>query len=154
MTINDDKQKKNAVDLLRETSPTGARILSLVAAHKEMIVKEIKPLGLYLGQEMVLLSLAENQPCSQNELASYLCIDHSTVTTSLSRMEKNGLVTRKKSDQDKRVTLVELTSSGLDTAEKVKDILGKSEVTMTEGLSNDDLQTFCRVASAIVNNLN
>jgi len=139
--------------LLQQIGPIGADIVGLGTVHHAVIANRIKSLELYPGQEMMLLSLAEKQPCSQNDLVKYLCVDHSTVTISLARMEKSGLIVKEKSATDKRVTLVSLTSKGMALADEAKQLLTQVEAQLTANLSNDDLQVFSRVTRTIVDNL-
>lgn len=143
----------NIVSLLSNISPLGADIIELATAHKAVVSEKIRSLNLYPGQEMALLALLEMQPCSQKSLGQYLCIDHSTVTTSISRMEKVGLVIRNKSEEDRRLTIIELTPKGVEVAEKVKEIMSDIENQMTVTLSNEDLSTFNRISKQIINDL-
>jgi len=139
--------------LLQQIGPIGADIVGLSTVHHAVIANRIKSLELYPGQEMMLLSLAEKQPCSQNDLVKYLCVDHSTVTISLARMEKSGLIAKERSAEDKRVTLVTLTSKGMALADKTKLLLTQIEAQLKANLSDDDLRVFSRVTQTIMNNL-
>ena len=51
-----------------------------------MAAEYLRPLGLYPGQELLLLQLAEGERRSQQELVDALGIDHSTVTKMLQRL--------------------------------------------------------------------
>ena len=138
---------------MAELSPLGAEIIHLVSVHKAMVANQLEEINLYPGQEMALLALSEGQPCSQNELAHYLYVDHSTVATSVSRMEKAGWIERQKSDKDRRVTILKLTSQGNEIVGEIRTIMTDSENQMTSNLSNEERQAFVNVAHKIIVNL-
>jgi DNA-binding MarR family transcriptional regulator len=71
--------------------------------------------GLEPQQHQVLLSLKglepEIEPTIQS-IAERMCVKHHTAVELIDRLEGNGLVRRKKSDVDRRKSLVSLTAKG------------------------------------------
>ena len=63
------------------------------------------------------MRLWEQDGQSQKELVDSLGLDHSTVVRSVQRMEAAGLLTRSKSAEDGRVTLVHLSDRGRGCAQ-------------------------------------
>lgn len=134
--------------------PIEVAIINLITSYKNLIVTKMRPLGLYPGQDMILLELLKNDGISQNKLVVSLCVDHSTIAKSVSRMIKSGLVQTKKSTKDKRVTLVSLTEHGRDLATQVEDIWLESERNATLGFSAEEQQLFVEMLEHITHNLN
>lgn len=69
-------------------------------------------LGITYPQYLVLMVLWEKDCQPVNDIAHRLLLETNTVTPLLQRMEKQGIVIRKKGDQDKRQQIVSLTKKG------------------------------------------
>lgn len=82
----------------------------------------LRPLGLTYTQYIVFMVLWEKESVNVGQLGEILCLDAGTLTPLLKRLEKEGYVTRKRSEEDERVTLVSITSKGNKLKEKCKDI--------------------------------
>jgi len=134
--------------------PIEKAIINLITSYKNLITTKMRPLGLYPGQDMILLELLKNDGVSQNILVTTLCVDHSTIAKSVSRMIKNDLVKTEKSTKDKRVTLVSLTDHGRDLAKQVEQIWIDSERNATLGLSSEEQRLFVEMIDHITKNLN
>ncbi len=82
----------------------------------------LKPLGLTYTQYIVLMVLWEHRSVNVGQLGATLLLDAGTLTPLLKRMEQAGLVTRARSVEDERVTIVTITKKGEALKEKCKDI--------------------------------
>ncbi|MCR5527701.1 MAG: MarR family transcriptional regulator [Saccharofermentans sp.] len=82
----------------------------------------LKPLGLTYTQYIVLMVLWEHRSVNVGQLGATLLLDAGTLTPLLKRMEQAGLVTRARSAEDERVTIVTITKKGEALKEKCKDI--------------------------------
>ena len=69
-------------------------------------------LGITYPQYLVLMVLWEKDNQPVNDIAHRLLLETNTVTPLLQRMEKQGIVSRKKGKQDKRQQIVSLTERG------------------------------------------
>ncbi|WP_416731080.1 MarR family winged helix-turn-helix transcriptional regulator [Fictibacillus sp. JL2B1089] len=76
-------------------------------------------------QYLVLLLLWEKHSLSVKELGKRLFLDSGTLTPMLKRMEKNGLVERKRSAEDERSVVISLTVKGDALKEKAECIPGQ-----------------------------
>jgi len=81
-----------------------------------------EPLGITYPQYLVLLVLWEKDGQPVNDIARRLHLETNTVTPLLQRMEKQGLVTRKRGKEDTRQRIVSLTAQGKALEEKAKNI--------------------------------
>ena len=79
-------------------------------------------LGITYPQYLVLLVLWEKDGQPVNDIAHLLHLETNTVTPLLQRMEKQGLVTRKRGKEDTRQRIVSLTPRGKALEEKAKEI--------------------------------
>ena len=82
----------------------------------------LSPLGLTYTQYVVLMVLWEHETMNVGQLGNILYLDAGTLTPLLKKLEKAGYVTRKRSKEDERVTLISLTDEGNALKEKCKDI--------------------------------
>lgn len=102
----------------------------------------LTPLGLRPRHLVALTVLRERDACTQQALASTLSMDGTNVVGLLNDLEKDGLVERRRSPQDRRRHVVELTDAGLSQLTKVEcalaavedDVLGALDETQRETL--------------------
>ncbi len=95
----------------------------------------LKPLGLTYTQYIVFMVLWEKESVNVGQLGSILHLDAGTLTPLLKTLEKEGYVTRERSVEDERVTIVTVTQKGEELKEKCKDIpldLAKKGSPLTE----------------------
>lgn len=81
-----------------------------------------KPLGITYTQYIVFLTLWEKDDVSVSDLCSRLYLDSGTLTPLLKKMEKDGYIHRRRSEEDERIVKITLTEKGRQMEEKVADI--------------------------------
>lgn len=72
----------------------------------------LEPLGLTYPQYLVLLVLWDGDGLAVKELGERLKLDSGTLTPLLKRLEQQGLVVRRRGEDDERVVRIELTATG------------------------------------------
>ncbi|MBQ2040841.1 MAG: MarR family transcriptional regulator [Lachnospiraceae bacterium] len=82
----------------------------------------LKPLGITYTQYLVFLVLWEQQEATVGEICRRLFLDNGTITPLIKKMEKDGYVVRKRSEEDERVVKVSITEKGIALREDAKDI--------------------------------
>ena len=82
----------------------------------------LKPLGLTYTQYIVFMVLWEKEEVNVGQLGSILHLDAGTLTPLLKHLEKDGYITRERSKQDERITVIKITDKGNELKEKCKDI--------------------------------
>ena len=102
----------------------------LYAASRE-VIKGCRPqldaLGLTYTQYIVLLIIWEESTVSVRDLGRRLYLDSGTLTPVLKTLEKNGLITRRRSRADERVLLVTVTEKGMALREQAQGLPGAVE---------------------------
>ena len=81
--------------------------------------KRLSEQGLTYPQYLVLLVLWEKDVQPVNDIAKRLLLETNTVTPLLQRMEKEGILVRKKGKEDARQIIVSLTRKGKDLQNKL-----------------------------------
>lgn len=87
-----------------------------IYAASNLITRAYQPmldqLGITYPQYLVLLVLWDTDELTVNEIAHRLLLNTNTITPLLKRMEAQGLITRRRSQQDQRKVIVQLTEQG------------------------------------------
>ena len=94
------------------------RLYSAARLITQAYTPMLTELGITYPQYLVLMVLWENDCQPVNDIAHRLMLETNTVTPLLQRMEKQGIVSRKKGKQDKRQQIVSLTDQGKLLEEK------------------------------------
>lgn len=83
----------------------------------------LNELGITYPQYLVLMVLWEQDAQPVNDIARRLLLETNTVTPLLQRMEKLGIVVRKRGKEDKRQQIVSLTEKGKAMEEQAYAII-------------------------------
>jgi len=124
-----------------------------VVSHRAITAQKIRKLGIYPGQDIMLLELLRRDHRSQTELVKTLQLDHSTVAKSARRLEQAEIVELSKSAKDKRVTLINLTAKGKAVAEQVAKIWDSIEHIAFEGFNENEVKQFMRGMKLVTKNM-
>lgn len=97
-----------------------------VYAASRLIIREYQPhldrLGITYPQYLVLMVLWEEDNLTVNDITRKLVLNTNTVTPLLKRMQQQGIIDRKRSDEDERKVIVQLTSKGRALQEEAAHI--------------------------------
>jgi len=106
-------------------------------AASRLVTREYQPhldqLGITYPQYLVLLVLWQQDQMPVNDIARKLILNTNTITPLLKRMEQQGLITRKRSQEDERVVLVSLSEKGKQLQEKAAEIPAKLVAGLSHG---------------------
>ncbi len=94
------------------TETIGYIIARVCTAHHYRASQFMSDIGLYLGQEMVLQNLWQEDKLTQSDLANRIGVQIQTIHKMILRMEKAGLVTKQADENDGRVSRIHLTPKG------------------------------------------
>ena len=115
--------------------------------------KRLEKKGITRIQWIALYYLDSEESISQKDLAIKMKTKDPSIARLLDRMERDGLIQRIKSKEDRRVTYVKLTNKGKTLKE---ELLPEGEIfsdILLNGISDEDLKTFQRVLDALVMNV-
>jgi DNA-binding MarR family transcriptional regulator len=85
------------------------KIMQAISLHSRSLVKQV---GLTGPQLIFLKAVAKSEGMPVGEIAKAISLSQATVTGILERMVKRGLVSRQRSERDKRQVLIHLTPAG------------------------------------------
>ena len=112
-------------------------------------------LGITYPQYLVLMVLWEQDNQPVNDIAHRLILETNTVTPLIQRMEKQGLITRKQGDKDKRQQIVSLTLSGKEMEERAYQLIPPAMLGKLSAcsLQLNDYQNLAKELDSIINTL-
>ena len=112
-------------------------------------------LGITYPQYLVLMVLWEKDNQPVNDIAHRLILETNTVTPLIQRMEKQGLITRKQGDKDKRQQIVSLTLNGKEMEERAYQLIPPAMLGRLAAcpLQLDDYQNLAQELDSIINTL-
>ena len=99
------------------------RLYSAARLMTQAYTPFLNELGITYPQYLVLMVLWEKDDQPVNDIAHRLLLETNTVTPLLQRMEKLGIVSRKKGEQDKRQQIVSLTDKGRELEEQAYELI-------------------------------
>lgn len=108
----------------------------------KLVFEELSDRNLSIGQPKILEYLFLHDGAYQKDIAEACQIEPATITNLLSRMEKNGLITRKNNDGDKRYICVYLTKIGKENGNYVMKAFETIEKIALNGFSEKEKDQF------------
>ncbi|WP_426514430.1 MarR family winged helix-turn-helix transcriptional regulator [Dactylosporangium sp. McL0621] len=127
------------------------RLLSL--RHRARAAALLAPLGLYPGQEALLLELDRTGPRIQAQLSDALGCEPPSVTLMTKKLEASGHISRRPAPTDRRATVVALTDRGRALAQRVKALWCDLAEETVAGLPADTVAALPAVLAALTANV-
>lgn len=123
------------VPVAAQAGPVSHAIFRVARLHRMIGGQLLRPLGLHLGQELIMMHLWERGPQRQTDLVDLLDSDAATMARSVKRLEKAGFVRRRPCPQDKRAIIIEPTSASQALRSQVEQIWSELEDATTSALT-------------------
>ena len=124
---------------------TGFALAKACRMHRGNVAGELAALGLHVGQDMVLIELWEKDGLRGGELACRLGVEPPTVTKMLRRLERLGLVERRKDPDDARSFGAYLTEKGRELEGPLARCWERAEEKTLAGLNPGERETLHRL---------
>ncbi len=131
----------------------GPLLVQVCRAQRNRAAAALDALHIHVGQENLVYRLAVEEGVSQTQLAGALCLDASTVTKMLARLERDGVIERRSDAEDARILRVYLTAHGKALVQPVLDVWRQMEERITDGMSEAEILLLRRLLLHIQNNL-
>lgn len=136
---------------IRDT--TGFTLAKVCKVHRANVAEVLAEVGLHVGQEMVLVELWEHDGLRGGELAVRLRVEPPTVTKMLGRLERCGLVERRRDPEDARSLRIYLTGDGRALQGPIARCWQRAEEKTLAGMSAEERQVLHRLLTKIRGNL-
>ena len=114
----------------------------------------LSPLGLTYPQYLVMMVLWEQDDLTVGDIVHRLQLDTNTVTPLLQRMEREGLVARRRGQADGRQTLVSLTAKGRRLEARAASVPGcLSQCWQGNDFTAEELACMVRVVDKLIDGM-
>ncbi len=111
-------------------------LLQVAAVRRSQCLKEaLRPHGVRPRWYAVLVALAEAGPLPQHHLGALLGVDRTTMVGLIDQLEEEGLLARRRSTDDRRRYLIELTAEGRAHARGLLVIGSEVDAELLAGLT-------------------
>lgn len=125
----------------------------LIRMYYSRIQSQLAEVGLYRGQPPILMLLYKNDGMSQKEMARALNLSPATMTVTLKRMEKAGLVLREMDEHDQRILRVHLSEKGREMCETGESRISVVTAELLEGFTLEEQQQLNEYLGRIARNM-
>lgn len=98
-------------------------------------------MGIGPGQVPILYELKWHKELTQRQLAEHTHVTAATISGTLKRMERAGLVYRTDDEKDARISIVRLTDEGVARVEQAHELFVRSDYDMLRGFSDAECET-------------
>lgn len=116
-----------------------------------IFLEETRALGLTTVQYAALNMIDEVPNIDQARLSSMIAFDTTTLVKVLDRLTEKGLITRTRSQTDRRKQLLNVTAQGRDVVRKIQPMIDRSEQRILAPLSPSDRRKFMEMLTQLVN---
>jgi MarR family transcriptional regulator for hemolysin len=122
--------------------PIGRALASTQKLVTRAFEQELAAAGGSQPTWLILLALKQQAWRTQQEIAATVGIEGATLTHHLDRMEKEGLIDRKRDPANRRAVIVELTGAGEEMFRKLAQAAMSFDKRLRKGLSEDEVDAF------------
>jgi MarR family transcriptional regulator, organic hydroperoxide resistance regulator len=131
----------------------GYLMVQICKAHRNKAQELLTEIGLHVGQEMLLMQLGIGDGLTQSELADEICVQPATLTRSLDRLSRSGLVERRVDTEDQRVSRVYLTEAGRALGQSIEQVWDDLEALSFANLTGEERVLLRRLLLQVYANL-
>jgi MarR family transcriptional regulator, organic hydroperoxide resistance regulator len=117
------------------SGPVSHAIARVALLHRLRARQLLRQIGLYPGQELMMMHLWDTGAQRQSDLATLFDTDSASMTRSVQRLERAGFVRRRPDPTDRRATLVEPTTASNGLRERVERTWAELEAWTVENLT-------------------
>ncbi len=121
-------------------------LIQVTKAHRARAQEVLAESGLYAGQEMILMSLWNENGQSLTQLSKDLCVQPATITKMVNRMVKAGFLERRPNPHDGRAKQIFLTEAAHKLRQETLVAWDQLEANTTAKLT----ATECRTLRALL----
>ena len=148
------------------------RIMDISKLHREITRRESEMDGIPQSYRTLLFHLSNltgNRPgcpkeepdagdasekgVTQLELVRAAHLKPPTVSVTLTNMERDGYISRKTGEKDRRQSLVFLTEKGMGVNQRIHDSFVHCDETALAGLDENETKTLCALLDRVIDNM-
>lgn len=133
---------------------TPGHLISLAArGFARLSETRLKPLGFGVGHLPVLVALKEKKADTQRDLARFARVEQPPMAQMLSRMERDGLISRSPDPEDRRISRISLTEAAEAAMPHAIDTLFAGNREALKGFSQEEAAQLSGLLQRLIGNL-
>ena len=121
--------------------------------HRKLAISKMYEEGLNPGQPPILEALWQSDGCTQSGLSKRCHLEPATITSTLSTMERDGLVERRSDPADRRVWRIFLTERGREAHDAVCRVHSSVSGICFEGFSEEETEQMLGYIERMIGNM-
>lgn len=126
---------------------------SAARLSRTVLASRLNGHGFYAGQDQIMLALNHLDGQSPSELATRLGVRPPTITKTINRLQAQGVLEKRASQDDARQTHIFLTESGRETIKAIEKSVKKTEKQALRGLDKKEQKSLAKYLAKIEANL-
>jgi DNA-binding MarR family transcriptional regulator len=130
------------------------RLQSAARLTRTSLAARLLAHGFYAGQDQIMLSLSGEDGQTPGQLALRLGVRPPTITKTINRLQAQGFLEKRASEDDARQAHIYLTDPGRDAIRAIEKSVRKTEKQALKGLDKKDQKTLSKLLVKIEHNLN
>lgn len=120
---------------------------------RKKLEKDIRGFGFTSSHQFGVLLLLSRQNLSQKEISDATLADEPSTTRMLDRMIKKEIISKRKSDTDKRKQIVYITDKGSELLYKILPIVKENNKDVENILDSNELEQLFNILNKINSNM-
>ncbi|MDD4474833.1 MAG: MarR family winged helix-turn-helix transcriptional regulator [Eubacteriales bacterium] len=139
--------------MLDRFSPVMGSFIRFMSLRRYHLQKGLSDFGIHFGQHHILRFIADNEGCTQKEVADLHGVTAASMAQSTKRMQQSGLIEKTADSENLRQNKLLITEKGkkaLKDAEKLMDELDKR---CFEGFNDSELETLKNYLARMADNI-
>lgn len=142
------------LDYLRpKGTPVGLTLARAAKAVSRAFDETLAASGGSLPSWLILISLKSHDFANQRELAKAVGIQDATLTHHLNAMERDGLITRRRDPENRRIHQVEITPAGEAVFRRLATAAQAHDRRLRRGLRDEELATLADLLHRLERNV-
>lgn len=133
---------------------TGFLVVRTARSMKKLLDARLQEHNITSSQHTIISMIAKHDGLSLSEIGSKVFLDKPAITGLADRLEKQGLVKRLRSSNDRRVVTLHLTSKGHQLLASIDQIAEGVDNELVSGMSRTALDEFRQTLDLIWSNAN
>lgn len=151
MAVNNPRtQNENG----HEMAKNAGRMLHLLSRkHFQYCENKFQSLGIGPGQVPILMELGKHGQLSQRDLAEKVRVTPATISGTLKRLERSGVIVRTGAEDDARVSLVSLSENGEALMKEARSVFAEADDLLIEGFSQQEKEALLSLLQRMLENV-
>jgi MarR family transcriptional regulator for hemolysin len=135
------------------TEPIGLQVQRVAKSLHRAFDDALAEEGGSLPTWLILVSVKSGRPGTQRELAAAVGIRGATLTHHLASLERDGVVSRRRDPDNRRVQVVELTDAGEALFDRLRQAAVAFDARLRDGLSEGELDQLRSLLDRLARNV-